>query len=77
MNVILLKVLGLVIGAAIFVIASYGLVELFASWYGPRYISSDDDIGQAYMWSLVVMLVCLIGGAVVGFRIARKWTIRV
>ncbi|SEK54124.1 hypothetical protein SAMN05216359_102140 [Roseateles sp. YR242] len=77
MKIILLRVLGLVTGAAVFAIASYGLVELFASWYGPRYIRSDDDIGQAYMWSLGFMLVCLIAGAIVGFRVARKWTVRV
>ncbi len=76
MNIILLRMLGLVIGAAVFATASYGLVELFASWYGPRYINSDEDIGQAYMWSFVILLVCLIAGAVTGFRVARKWTVR-
>lgn len=77
MRTILPRVLGLVTGAAAFAIVSYGLVGLFASWYGPRYIKSDHDIGQAYMGSLAFMLVCLIAGAIVGFRVARKWTVRV
>ncbi|ALV08379.1 hypothetical protein DES44_0512 [Roseateles depolymerans] len=74
MKIILLSVLGLLIGAAVFGVASYGLVDLFASWYGPRYIRSDQDIGQAYVWSLGFMLICLIAGAITGFRAARKWT---
>ncbi len=76
MNIFLLRILGLVTGVAVFAFVSYGLVELFASWYGPRYIKSDDDIGQAYMGCLAFMLVCLIAGAVTGFRVARKWTVR-
>lgn len=77
MKILLLRVVGLVIGAVVFAIASYGLVELFASWYGPRYIRSDDDITRAYMGSLVFMLACLIAGATMGFRLARKWTVHV
>lgn len=59
-------------GAAPFAALSYLLVELFASWYGPRYIKSDDDIGDIYMISLVFMAVCLVAGAVLGFRISRR-----
>ena len=59
-------------GAALFAVLSYGLVELFALWYGPRYIKSDSDIGDAFMWSLGFMLLCLIAGGVFGYRLARK-----
>ena len=48
-------------------VVSYYLVELFAHWYGPRYIKSDDDIGTIYMVSLVFMALCTVGGAVAGF----------
>ena len=59
-------------GAALFAIASYGLVELFALWYGPRYIKSDSDIGDAFMVVLGFMLACLIGGGMLGYRFARR-----
>jgi len=60
------------LGALIFALMSYGLVELFALWYGPRYIKSDSDIGDAFMTALGFMLICLIAGGVVGFRWAGR-----
>ncbi|TXD78750.1 hypothetical protein FUT87_20570 [Mitsuaria sp. TWR114] len=60
------------LGAVVFALVSYGLVELFASWYGPRYIKSDSDIGDAFMMSLGFMLICLIAGGIVGFKWASR-----
>jgi len=60
------------LGAVVFALVSYGLVELFASWYGPRYIKSDSDIGDAFMMSLGFMLICLIAGGIVGFKWAGR-----
>ncbi|WP_431260596.1 hypothetical protein ACQ86G_11050 [Roseateles chitinivorans] len=60
------------LGAIVFALVSYGLVELFALWYGPRYIKSDSDIGDAFMTALGFMAVCLIAGGVVGFRWAGR-----
>lgn len=51
---------------------SYGLVELFALWYGPRYIKSDSDIGDAFMVALGFTLVCLMAGGVLGYRLAGR-----
>lgn len=66
------RLLFTLVGAALFAVASYGLVELFALWYGPRYIKSDSDIGDAYMAALGFMLACLVGGGVLGYRVARR-----
>ncbi|MCW7540471.1 hypothetical protein OOT46_21845 [Aquabacterium sp. A7-Y] len=66
------RLLYTVAGGALFAVLSYFLVELFAQWYGPRYIKSDSDIGNIYMISLGFMLVCLIIGAVFGFKLAGK-----
>ena len=60
------------IGAIVFALLSYGLVELFALWYGPRYIKSDSDIGDAFMVALGFMLICLIAGGVMGFRMSAR-----
>ncbi|ANH67023.1 hypothetical protein [Mitsuaria sp. 7] len=61
-----------VLGAVLFALLSYGLVELFALWYGPRYIRSDSDIGDAFMGALAFMLVCMITGGIVGYRWASR-----
>jgi hypothetical protein len=66
------RLLFTLMGAALFAVASYGLVELFALWYGPRYIKSDSDIGDAYMVALGFMLACLIGGGAFGYRFAGR-----
>lgn len=62
------RLLFALIGGALFGFASYGLVELVSSWYAPRYIRSDSDIGDAFMVSLGFMLMCVIAGAVLGYR---------
>lgn len=59
-------------GSAAGSLLSYVLVRVFAVWYGPRYIHSDSDIGDAYVASLVFMLVCTVAGAVVGFKLHRR-----
>ncbi|PIM55042.1 hypothetical protein CS062_00460 [Roseateles chitinivorans] len=56
-----------IVGALLFALGSYGLVELSASWYGPRHIRSDSDIGDAFMASLVFMAICSIVGGALGF----------
>ena len=66
------RLLFAITGAIVLALASYGLVELFALWYGPRHIKSDSDIGDAFMTALAFMLICLIAGGVVGFRWAGR-----
>ena len=66
------RLLFTLVGAALFAVASYGLVELFALWYGPRYIKSDSDIGDAFMVALGFMLACLVAGGVFGYRFAGR-----
>ena len=62
------------LGATVFALAAYGLVELFAAWYGPRYIRSDSDIGEAFMASLAFIVASLIAGGVAGFRLSGRKT---
>ncbi|WKB55962.1 hypothetical protein N7L95_28230 (plasmid) [Eleftheria terrae] len=64
-----LYTLGCAAGAAVL---SYYLVRLFGLWYGPRYIQSDEDIGNVYMASLGFMALCLVVGGVAGYKLARK-----
>lgn len=60
------------LGAMLFAVLAYGLVDAFAHWYRPRFIQSDSDIGEAHMWSLVFLLCCTIAGGILGFRRARR-----
>ena len=60
------------LGAVAFLLASYALVRLFASWYGPRFIESDSDINDAYMGSLIFMLISVVVGAIVGFKLSGR-----
>jgi hypothetical protein len=60
------------VGATAFALASYGLVELFAAWYGPRFVRSDADIGKAFMTALAFMAACLIAGGYLGYRWAGR-----
>lgn len=62
------RVLAAGAGAVLFTVIGYGAVELFASWYGPRYIRSDSDIGDAYMIALAFILLSAIAGGVLGFK---------
>lgn len=66
------RILAATLGASVSAAASYGLVELYALWYGPRYIKSDSDIGDAFMGALAFMLFCLVAGGVLGFRCAAR-----
>ena len=66
------RVLFTVLGSVLFALVSYGLVELFALWYGPRYIKSESDIGDAFMGAFAFMLICLIAGGIVGYRWAGR-----
>lgn len=66
------RLLFTLLGAVLFALVSYGLVELFALWYGPRYIKSDSDIGDAFMASLAFMLAFLVAGGVLGYKLATR-----
>ncbi|PVY66993.1 hypothetical protein C8E08_4422 [Paracidovorax citrulli] len=41
----------------------------FAAWYGPRYIRSDNDIGDLIMISLGVCCLAFMLGGWVGYRL--------
>lgn len=66
------RLLFAILGSVLFALVSYWLVELFALWYGPRYIKSESDIGDAFMWGVAFMLICLITGGIVGYRWASR-----
>lgn len=53
---------------------SYFIADLFAYWYGPRFIRSDSDINDAYMGCLIFMAISVALGAVMGYRRAREKT---
>lgn len=52
---------------------AYGLgyiaVSVFAYWYEPRFIKSDDDLGIAFVWSLGFLGVCVLIGALFGNKL--------
>lgn len=60
------------LGAIAFLLTSYVLARLFGSWYGPRFIESDSDINDAYMGSLIFVLVSVIAGAIAGFKLGGR-----
>ena len=62
------------VGAAIAGFAAYWVLEAFGYWYGPRYIKSEEDIGNIYMVFLSLLMLAILGGAVLGFRVYRKWS---
>ena len=63
------RLLYVVAGAALAYAVGYIAVSLFAHWYEPRFIRSDDDIGIAFVWSLVVLVVFSVVGAVLGNKL--------
>ncbi len=53
---------------------SYFIADLFAHWYGPRFIRSDSDINDAYLGCLIFMAISVALGAVLGYRRGREKT---
>lgn len=62
--------------------AGYAVIRLlapfFLNWYGPKYIQSDEDIGEIFMVLLVVLVAATIIGGVLGnwfFKrfAAKRW----
>lgn len=63
-------IVGVIIGYA----AGYLLVSIFAQWYEPRFVKSDDDIGTAYFYSLIFLAVTSISGGIAGFKLSAAKT---
>jgi hypothetical protein len=61
-----------VAGAVALGAAAYGLLDLFGSWYGPRYIRSDEDIGNVFMVMLAVQIAAIVGGAIAGYLVYKR-----
>lgn len=61
-----------IVGAAIGYASGYLLVNIFAHWYEPRFIKSDDDIGVAYFYSLLFLAVTSIIGGIVSLKCVSK-----
>ena len=59
-------------GAVLVGAASYCLLSVFASWYGPRYIHSDADINEVYLPMLIAQFLSVVVGGYVGFRWSRQ-----
>ena len=65
-------IIATLLGAALFGAATYGLLAIFANWYGPRYIRSDADINEVFLPMFVVQVVSVAAGAALGFWWARR-----
>lgn len=61
-----------VVGAVALGAIAYGLLDLFGSWYGPRYIRSDEDIGTIFMVMLGVQVAATVGGAIAGYLVYKR-----
>jgi hypothetical protein len=68
MRQLLLFIVGLCVGYAV----GYFLVAIFAHWYEPRFVKSDDDIGVAYFYSLIFLGVVSVCGGVVALKFAKR-----
>jgi hypothetical protein len=55
-------------GAALFGGAAYGLLSVFARWYGTRYTHFDADTYAVYLPMFIVQGLSVLIGAYVGFR---------
>ncbi|MFD2298927.1 hypothetical protein QRO11_08825 [Paracidovorax citrulli] len=65
-----MKILWAIFGGSLFAAAAYlGMFHGFAAWYGPRYIRSDNDIGDLIMISLGVCCLAFMLGGWVGYRL--------
>ncbi len=65
-----MKILWAISWGALFAAAAYiGMFQGFSAWYGPRYIRSDNDIGDLVMISLGVCCLAFMLGGWVGYRL--------
>lgn len=60
------RILCILAGAIIIGVSGNYIIDWVARWYGPRYIQSDQDIGIAYLYSLVALVIFIVAGAFVG-----------
>lgn len=72
MGAIVKRALFIVGGTIVFGVATYFLIGIFAKWYGPRYIQSDDDITTVYFYSLIFLIVVSIAGGFIGNKIYSR-----
>ena len=68
-SIFLKIIMMLLIGLVFAVMAYFGTCHVSAAWYGPRYIRSDNDIGDLIMISLGVCCLAFILGGWVGYRL--------
>ncbi|AVS74870.1 hypothetical protein [Paracidovorax cattleyae] len=65
-----MKILWAILFGSLFAVAAYfGMFHGFAAWYGPRYIRSDNDIGDLILISLGVCCLASMLGGWVGYRL--------
>ncbi len=59
-----LKIIMMLLGGLVFAVMAYfEMFHVFAAWYGPHYIRSDNDIGDLILVSLgVCSLAFILGG---------------
>ncbi len=62
----------LLIGLVFAVIAYFGMFHIFAAWYGPRHIRSDNDIGDLILVSLGVCSLAFILGGLFANRLYQR-----
>lgn len=49
------------------------LAPFFLNWYGPKYIHSDEDIGEIFMVLLVVLIAVTIIGGLLGNWLFKRF----
>jgi hypothetical protein len=76
MKKLMLRVLSISTGAVTFGLLAHGLVSVAAYWYGPRYIKSDADIGDAFMVALCILLLAALVGGFFGNKVFKRWVTR-
>ncbi len=59
-------------GAVTIGFIAYWVIAIFANWYGPRFIKSDEDIGNIYVVALSIQALSVVAGAFIGAYLYRK-----
>lgn len=52
---------------------AYGVIGVFARWYGSRFIKSDSDINDIYIVFLGILALGVIGGGALGNWLHRRY----
>lgn len=73
---ILRKLLGSLAGAALAGTLSYVAIGPVLRWYSNRYIYNDADITTAYLWANAALVFAAAIGALLGWRLARRYNTR-